>query len=172
VPPYVALLDQAQNLGVHVRTLRFGDAATLGSADVNVLAPLPNYRPDSEPNNNDSLVMRVAYQSTSALLEGDAESPIEQEMLGEQNLQSTLLKVGHHGSTTSTQPEFLARVSPRYAVISCGLHNHYGHPREEVLQSLQSLHVGTLSTDINGAACFTLDGKNVEAQAFCGMPTF
>ena len=172
VPPYVALLDQAQNLGVHVRTLRAGDAATLGSADVNVLAPLPDYRPDREPNNNDSLVMRVAYQSTSALLEGDAESPIEQEMLGEQNLQSTLLKVGHHGSTTSTQPEFLARVSPRYAVISCGLHNHYGHPREEVLQSLQSSHVGTLSTDINGATCFTLDGKNVEAQAFCGMPTF
>jgi competence protein ComEC len=172
VPPYVALLDQAHDLGVRVRTLRAGDVATLGSLDVQVLAPLPNYRPDREPNNNDSLVMRVAYQSTSALLEGDAESPIEREMLGEQNLQSTLLKIAHHGSATSTQPEFLARVSPRYAVISCGLHNHYGHPREEVLRSLQSLRVGTLSTDINGATCFTLDGKNVEAQAFCGMPIF
>jgi competence protein ComEC len=170
VPPYVALLDQAHDLGVRVRTLRAGDLAALGSADVHVLAPLLDYRPESEPNNNDSLVLRVAYQSTSALLEGDAESPIEHGMLGEQNLQSTLLKIGHHGSTTSTQPDFLARVSPSFAVISCGQHNHYGHPREEVLQSLQKSHVRTFSTDITGAACFALDGKVVEAQAFCGMP--
>jgi competence protein ComEC len=170
VPAYLDLLNQAHDLGVRVRMLRVGDTATLGSADVHVLAPLADYRPDSEPNNNDSLVLRVAYKSTSALLEGDAESPIEREMLGEQDLESTLLKVGHHGSTSSTQPDFLARVSPHFAVISCGQHNHYGHPREEVLGALQAAHVRTFSTDINGATCFTLDGKNVETQAFCGLP--
>ena len=91
-------------------------------------------------------------------------------MLAEQGLESTLLKVGHHGSITSTRPEFLARVAPQWAVISCGLHNRYGHPREEVLGELQAAHVRTLSTDINGAVCFDLDGKNVKASAFCGMP--
>ncbi len=103
------------------------------------------------------------------LLEGDAEAPIEQAMLSEPGLPSTLLKVGHHGSVTSTRPEFLARVAPLWAVISCGLHNRYGHPRQEVLDELQSAHVRTLRTDIEGAACFALDGKTVAPELFCGM---
>jgi competence protein ComEC len=101
-------------------------------------------------------------------LEGDAEAPIEQAMLAEPGLSSTLLKVGHHGSVTSTQPEFLARVSPRWAVISCGLHNRFGHPRREVLNELESARVRTFSTDINGASCFRLDGKSAAADFSCG----
>jgi competence protein ComEC len=167
--PYLALLDQARTLGVHVRTMRAGDSATIGSAHVHVLAPLLDYQPSPEPNNNDSLVIRVAYQSTSVLLEGDAEAPIERAMLTEPALDSTLLKVGHHGSATSTQSDFLARVAPRFAIISCGLHNHYGHPRQETLESLQSAHVRTFSTDINGATCFTMNGTSMEAEAFCGL---
>jgi len=102
------------------------------------------------------------------MLEGDAEAPVEQAMLAEPGLQSTLLKVGHHGSVTSTRPEFLARVAPQWAVISCGLHNRYGHPRMEVLEELQAAGVRTLRTDISGAACFRLDGKTVAADATCG----
>ena len=151
--------------------MRAGDSAALGSTKMQVLAPLPSYSPGMEPNNNDSLVLRIAYRNTSVLLEGDAEAPIERGMLSEQNMQSTLLKIGHHGSDTSTQPEFLFRISPRFAIISCGLHNHYGHPREEVLQSLQKSHVRTFSTDITGATCFSLDGTDVKADAFCGMQT-
>jgi competence protein ComEC len=93
------------------------------------------------------------------MLEGDAEAPIEQSMLIESGLQSTLLKVGHHGSVTSTRPDFLARVTPQWAVISCGLHNRYHHPRQEVLAELQAGKVRTYATDINGATCFQLDGK-------------
>jgi competence protein ComEC len=89
-------------------------------------------------------------------------------MLAEIGLQSTLLKVGHHGSLTSTTPEFLARVAPQWAVISCGLHNRYGHPREEILQELQSAGVRTFSTDIHGAACFRLDGKSAQPDFTCG----
>ena len=88
-------------------------------------------------------------------------------MLAEQGLASTLLKVGHHGAANSTQPDFLARVMPQWAVISCGRHNHYGHPRPEVLRELQDAHVRTYSTDINGAACFRLDGKLATAEASC-----
>jgi competence protein ComEC len=170
IAAYKALLDEADSLDVHVRTLRAGDSAVLGAAQFRVLAPLADYQPGAEPSNNDSLVLHVSYLGASALLEGDAEAPVEERMLAEDGLESTLLKVGHHGSVTSTRPEFLARVAPRWAVISCGLHNRYGHPREEILAELQASHVRTLSTDINGAACFELDGKTVRTSAFCGVP--
>jgi competence protein ComEC len=170
VDSYKALLDEARLLRVQVRAMRAGDTAMLGSAEIHVLAPLANYEPGAEPSNNDSLVLHVSWGAASVLLEGDAEAPIERGMLGEQGLESTLLKVGHHGSITSTRPEFLARIAPRWAVISCGMRNRYGHPREEVLAELQASHVRTLSTDINGASCFELDGTNVKASAFCGVP--
>lgn len=163
---YDALLDEAHQLRVATRTLRAGDAIVLGSARIHVFAPLSTYSPKPEPSNNDSLVLRVAYGATSILLEGDAEAPIEQEMLAEQSLGSTVLKIGHHGSTTSTIPEFLARVAPRWAVISCGLRNRYHHPRIETLNELQSAQVRTYSTDVNGAVCFHLDGNAVH-EAFC-----
>lgn len=169
-PAYDALLEEASQLRVQIRQFRAGGNTTLGEAKVRVLAPLPDYEPRDEPGNNDSLVLQISYRDTSVLLEGDAESPIEQGMLNEPDLKSTLLKVGHHGSLTSTKPDFLARVSPQWAIISCGLRNHYGHPREEVLGALQAAHVRTFSTDINGTTCFALDGKNVKAEAFCGMP--
>jgi competence protein ComEC len=168
IDAYKALLDEAAMLGVQLHTLRAGDSAALGGTQVRVLAPLANYQPGAEPSNNDSLVLHVSYRGASVLLEGDAEAPIEQGMLAEEGLESTLLKVGHHGSITSTRPEFLARVAPQWAVISCGLHNRYGHPREEVLAELQAAHVRTFSTDINGATCFELDGKSVRIEPHCG----
>jgi competence protein ComEC len=165
---YNALLDEAASLRVVVRSLRAGDALSFGPAQVNVLAPFRDYQPGAEPTNNDSLVLRVAYGATSVLLEGDAEAPVEDAMLAEPGLASTLLKVGHHGSITSTRPEFLARVAPRLAVISCGLHNRYGHPRMEVLEQLQAAQIRTLSTDLNGASCFRLDSKVAAPDLACG----
>jgi competence protein ComEC len=83
-------------------------------------------------------------------------------------LKSTLLKVGHHGSVTSTRPEFLARVAPQWAVISCGLRIRYGHPRNEILDELQSAEVRTYRTDTGGASCFLLDGKIAVPDPTCG----
>jgi competence protein ComEC len=165
---YNALLNEAADLHVRVRSFRAGDALSFGATQINVLAPFPNYQPGPEPANNDSLVLHMAYGATSAMLEGDAEAPIEEAMLAERGLQSTLLKVGHHGSITSTRPAFLARVAPQWAVISCGLHNRYGHPREEVLEELQAAHVRTFRTDLDGATCFCLDGKTTALQPDCG----
>jgi competence protein ComEC len=167
---YNALLDEAAALHVRVRSFRAGDAFTFGSTQMNVLAPFRDYQPGAEPSNNDSLVLHVAYGATSVMLEGDAEAPIEQAMLAEQGLASTLLKVGHHGSITSTRPEFLKRVSPQWAVISSGLHNRYGHPREEVLEELQEAHVRTLRTDVNGISCFVLDGRTTVGTVGRGGP--
>ena len=165
---YNALLNEAADLHMRVRTLRAGDAFAFGPTQVSVLAPFSDYQPGAEPTNNDSLVLHVAYGATSVMLEGDAEAPIEQAMLAELGLASTLLKVGHHGSITSTRPEFLARVAPQCAVISCGLHNRYGHPRIEVLKALEAARIRTFSTDINGASCFRLDGKTTTPDLACG----
>ena len=171
--PYSDLLDEAAGLHIRVRSLRAGDAFPFGPTQVRVLAPFRDYQPGLEPANNDSLVLRVAYGATSVLLEGDSEAPVEdamvaQAMPAEQGLASTLLKVGHHGSVTSTRPEFLARVHPQWAVISCGLRNRYGHPRPEVLKALEAANVRTFSTDINGASCFRLDGKTTTPDLACG----
>jgi competence protein ComEC len=168
VGAYNDLLIQAVGLHVQIRSLRAGDTLSFGDSKIAVLAPLRDYQPGAEPSNNDSLVMHLAYGATSVMLEGDAEAPIEDAMLAEPGLESTLLKVGHHGSLTSTRPEFLARVAPRWAMISCGLHNRYGHPRQEVLEALQAAQVRTFSTDINGATCFRLDGKAVTPDPYCG----
>jgi competence protein ComEC len=165
---YTALLGEAAALQVRVRSFRAGDAFPFGITQVDVLAPLTGYRPGKDPSNNDSLVLHIGYGNTSALLEGDAEEPIEQGMLAEPGLQSTFLKVGHHGSATSTTPEFLARVSPQWASISCGPHNRYGHPRPEVLAGLQTAHARTFRTDLDGASCFVLDGKTASADYTCG----
>jgi len=167
---YNALLEEAAALHVRLRSMRAGDALTLGQTQIAVLAPFPDYQPGLEPTNNDSLVLHIQYGATSVMLEGDAEAPIEQAMLGEPGLASTLLKVGHHGSITSTRPAFLARVAPQWAVISCGLHNRYGHPRQEVLAELQAAKVRTYRTDLNGATCFRLDGKTVVPEPGCGGP--
>lgn len=158
---YRALLGEAAELGVKVHPMSAGDHFNFGAAHVHVFAPMRDYQPEATPKNNDSLVLRVAYGATSVLLEGDAEESVEEAMMAEPGLESTLLKVGHHGSMTSTQPQFLARVAPSWAVISCGLHNRYHHPRPEILNELQQAHVRTYSTDIEGATCFYLNGKFV-----------
>jgi competence protein ComEC len=164
---YNALLDEAAGLHARLRSFHAGDAFAFGPAQVQVLSPFSDYQPGPLPTNNDSLVLHMVYGSTSVMLEGDAEAPIEHAMLAEPNLASTLLKVGHHGSITSTRPEFLARVAPQWAVISCGFHNRYGHPRQEVLEELQAAQIRTLRTDMNGVSCFLLNGTRLTPDFNC-----
>jgi len=133
------------------------------------------------------LVLRARFGATSVLLPGDAEAAEEEAILesagpasalgaepaagpgvGPGNeLRSTVLKVGHHGSLTSTRPGFLVRVAPQWAVISCGRRNRFGHPRAEILAELQAAHARTFRTDLTGAICLTLDGVMVTAQPLC-----
>jgi competence protein ComEC len=169
VASYNKLLAVAASLHIVVRPLRQGDELSLGADRVRVLAPLAAYKPGKEPHNNDSLVLQLVNGETSVLLEGDAEAPIEAAMLAEPGLQSTLLKVGHHGSKTSSMPAFIARVRPQVAVISCGLHNRYGHPSPLTLHTLERARVHTIATDLAGASCFVLSGKDVHVDVGCGM---
>jgi competence protein ComEC len=158
---YDAFLAEGKSYGAAIEHHVSGDHFLFGSTQVEVLAPDANYRPGPSPANNDSLVLRMQYGETSALLEGDAEAPSEARMLAEGHLHSDLLKVGHHGSRTSTTQPFLAAVSPSLAVISVGNRNLYGHPRREVLEELQTGHIRTWRTDALGISTFYLDGRQV-----------
>ena len=157
-PEMKALLQQAQELGVHVVHRQAGDRFNFGGAEVRVLAPGPEEL--AARRNDESLVLKLVYGKTSALLEGDAEKKSEQRIAEEQP-EADLLKVAHHGSATSTIPLLLERVHPQFAVISVGARNTYGHPRGEVLARLGQAHVMTYRTDLDGAVSFYLDGKTV-----------
>jgi competence protein ComEC len=162
------LLAEAESLHIAVRHLRAGDAFTWSGLHASVLAPERGYANPGAPVNDDSLVLRLEFQRASALLEGDAEAPSEAAMLANHRVRhATLLKVGHHGSKTSTNPAFLAAVSPQDAVISVGRHNTFGHPRAEVLGRLEAAHVRTFRTDRGGAETFLLgpDGGISAASA-------
>ncbi len=113
--------------------------------------------------NDDCLVFTVGVGKTTALLEGDAERVVERRIVQE-NPTASVLKVAHHGSATATGEDLLAVVHPRYAVISLGARNGYGHPRREVLERLQQAGVRTYRTDENGAVNFYLDGKSVTPE--------
>jgi competence protein ComEC len=163
IPAYQQLLREAASLGIRVRSFSAGDAMPFGDATVHVLAPAPLYQPRDSATNDDSLVMHLSYAGHSALLEGDAEAPSEAAMLSlpPGDLTSDLLKVGHHGSKTSTIPPFLARVAPHFAVISVGPYNSYHHPRWETLDNLQVEGAHTWRTDLLGVSTFYLDGTGV-----------
>jgi competence protein ComEC len=163
---YDAVLTEAQTVSTRVIRHTSGDIFTFDGVQIRVLAPDPGYHPAATPGNNDSLVLQMRYGRTTALLEGDAESPSEDRMLAEGGLHSDFLKVGHHGSRTSTTPDFLAAVSPSWAAISVGRRNFYGHPRYEVLDELQSAHARTYRTDMLGLSTFYLDGKSVQAAVW------
>jgi competence protein ComEC len=162
--PYRALLGEAAELGIRVRHLRAGDRLLWDSIDLSVLAPAPAYTNPGPPINNDSLVMRLRFGRPSVLLEGDAEAPSEHRMVetarGGEGFElgpDTLLKVAHHGSRTSTTPEFLALAAPRDAVISVGRQNTFGHPRPEIIQRLAAAHARVYRTDQFGLTTFLLD---------------
>jgi competence protein ComEC len=163
---YDAVLADAQSVRTHVIRHSAGDIFDFDSVRVRVLAPEPAYQPAANPGNNDSLVLQMRFGDTRALLEGDAEDPSEKRMLARGGLQSDFLKIGHHGSRTSTTPDFLAAVSPSWAAISVGRRNFYGHPRPEVLDELQNGQVHTFRTDTLGLSTFYFDGKSVRAAVW------
>lgn len=166
-PAIVALLTHAKSLGIQVVRHSEGENFEFGGARVAVLSPPADWRTSSQPKNNDSLVLRVSFHESSVLLEGDAEKPVEQRMTASEDRKSDLLKVGHHGSANSSSAEFIHAVRPRWAIISVGATNTFGHPRRETLEHLQQEGVFTYRTDRNGAVTFYLDGKSVSPQLAC-----
>lgn len=144
--------------GVSITVPQAGEVFSIGSATVTVLGP----RTLSSETNNNSIVLRIVYGDTSFLLTGDAQTEEENSILSSgKTIQSTVLKVAHHGSKNSSGYRFIREVSPQYAVISVGSDNQYGHPTENVLSRLRDADVKTYRTDMQGDITCTSDGKTV-----------
>ncbi|MCX6755552.1 MAG: MBL fold metallo-hydrolase [Candidatus Nomurabacteria bacterium] len=152
----------------HVKKIiaRRGMKLNLGAgAYVNILFP---DRDVSTWNSNDgSIVARLSYGNNSVMLTGDATQKIEGIILGENParlLKSDILKAGHHGSRTSTSSAFVKAVDPNYAVISVGKDNKYGHPHQEILDTLDSFNIKTLRTDLLGTIIFKGDSLDFKLK--------
>jgi competence protein ComEC len=160
------MLADAQHLGVRIEARHAGETFQFGGMDVRVLSPPMDWLAAAEARNDDSMVLHLQLGKTSALLEGDAEKTMEWRIAAE-HPEADLLKVGHHGSLTSTTTPFLVAVHPQWAVISSGANNSYGFPRKQVLQRLEDAGVHTYRTDLQGAISFYLDGRTVSARLAC-----
>ena len=115
----------------------------------------------SNPKTTTRWSCKSAIGATSVLLEGDAEKAVERRIASLHHPRADLLKVGHHGSATSTTPEILQSVHPSFAVISVGFRTSFGLPKLSVLERLQAAGVHVYRTDVNGAVTFYLDGHTV-----------
>jgi len=162
-----------QKHGKSITVPAVGTSFSLGSAACTVLGVN-----EASGTNNTSIVLRIVYGNTSFLFTGDAEREVEQALLNRgANIGATVLKVGHHGSDTSTSYLWLRQVMPEFAVISVGTGNTYGHPTDDVLSRLRDAEVKTFRTDMQGDVICTSNGssvsftvsRNANADVFGGM---
>ncbi len=160
--------QHAKKSRVRIRALtRAVPEQTIGGVQVRVLYPAPDYIPSDKASNNDSLVLEIRYKQRSILLTGDAERAAEYDMLQSGVLHPvTILKVGHHGSKTSSSAEFLSELHPQFALISDGYKNQFHHPHPDVLARLKEANASIFRTDQRGLITFRTDGTRVEFTTY------
>ncbi len=167
-PAYRRTLDVIRDRHITWMRAQRGVEFPLGSTTrVQMLAPeLPLITGTSSDINNNSVVLRITFGQVAILLTGDAQSEAEARLLshGLADLRADILKVGHHGSAYSSTPQFLAAVHPKIAVISCGLHNIFGHPSPQTLATLKAAGARCFRTDLNGGVSVISDGASMQAK--------
>ena len=153
---YESLLSAIQEKGLKISTAKAGvSILEEPGLSASILAPTKDY----DDLNNSSAVIKLVYQDTSFLFTGDAEAESEEQIACD--VRAGVLKIGHHGSQTSTSDSFLQKVSPTYAVISCGEGNSYGHPHPETLKKLNDAGVIVYRTDQLGSIEAISDGTDI-----------
>jgi len=168
--PAPALIERAGQLDIRTVAMRAPASFDFSGARIEVLSPPVDYAAKT-PGNNDSLAFRIAYGARSFLLTGDMERPMEQRLLDDQRLNhanvlhADVLKVGHHGSKTSTTEPFLEAVTPSVAVISAGYGNSFGHPHRDILARLVDRHAAILRTDLDGLVTIRTDGRKLSLDS-------
>ena len=144
---YERFIDAVTESGANVILAQPDYTFSLGYAECRILAP---YEVSSNENNN-SIVMHITAGETSFLMTGDAEKTVEKNIMKNYpDLTATILKTGHHGSSTSSYESFIEQISPETAIIQCGLNNSYGHPDEETLSVFNKLNITHYRSDIYG----------------------
>lgn len=163
-PEFAVLMNSAKLYELVLHPHIAGDTFEFGGVQFRVLNPQPEAVAADKAQDDESMVLHLSYGNTSALLVGDSHKRIE-ERLEQQQPRANLLKIGHHGSVTSSSPEFLKAVAPEFAVVSAGYYNGFRHPRPEVMRRFAERNVRTFRTDLAGAVSFYFDGTTVSAQA-------
>ena len=161
---FESLVSEIKNKGLKITEANSG-MNILDEKDLNIsiLAPIST---SYEKINDYSIVSKLKYKDISLLFTGDAERESEKQLLqSEMDLSADLLKIGHHGSNTSSSDEFLDEVKPKYAVISSEKGNNYGHPHKEVIDRLTSRNIKILRTDEMGTIVLETDGKAAKLKS-------
>lgn len=158
---YEDLLYALADAKAKVIAANAGNTYTLSGCSFSVLAPNKDYT----ELNNSSVVVRFTYGDTSFLFQGDAEKQSEQDILDAGlPVRADVMKLGHHGSKTSSSSGYLAAVQPKLAVISCGENNAYNHPSDTILNRLDDMHIDYRRTDRNGTIVVTSDGTKISIE--------
>ncbi len=162
---YRASLDAAREAGVHWHRARPGDSLVVDGVHIDVLAPDSAWMARLDAPNEASVIVLVRFGAVRMLLMGDAEHGEEQWLLAhEDSLRADVLKVGHHGSSTSSTEPFLDAVLPRLALVSVGAGNSYGHPSAAIMSALAARRALVLRTDREGTIVVRTDGLSIEVE--------
>ena len=153
---FLEILEQLEKKKIAFKTPNIGTKLKLGESNIEII-----YVGENEEDLNDtSIIIKVTYKNTSFLFTGDTTSNVEKEIL-DKEIESDVLKVAHHGSKYSSSASFLNKVKPKYAIISCGKNNDYGHPHDVILKKLKKLKTNIYRTDKLGTIIVISDGKNI-----------
>lgn len=153
---FTDVLDAIEEKNLTYTVPKIGEGFYLGEAFITVIYT----GTDEKELNNSSIILKLTFGSTTFLFTGDAEEKVEKLILN-QDIRADVLKVGHHGSEYSTSNDFLTAVNPKYAIISVGENNSYGHPNQVVLDKLNQQEIEIHRTDQEGTIIVTSDGSNI-----------
>lgn len=159
---YQQFLNKAQQCGIKF-TKATDTKFKLGNAEIEMYAPDP--KKDYESLNNYSIVTRLTHGDNTFLFTGDIESAAEKNLIKRDvKLDAKVLKVAHHGSSTSSTSDFLDAVSPRYSVIMCGVDNSYNHPNDKIVSRIKKYCENVFRTDLDGTVVFESDGEGINVK--------
>ncbi len=158
------MLDACEENGVEIITVGAGDVINADKLELKFYAPFF----ESEDYNDMSLVFTASYMNSTVLFTGDTGVSVERDILEEYpDISADVIKIAHHGSSSSSCREFIEAVSPDYAVISCGSDNKYGHPHKETTALLNYLGIEYKRTDNSGTVIYCGDGNNMIFTEYC-----
>ena len=152
--------NSIETLTKKIAVPRVGTTFDLGSASIEILAVDSD---EKGTTNDSSIVLMVTYGENKFLFTGDAESITETYLVNNQDIKCDVLKVAHHGSSTSTSEDFLYKADPEYAIISVGYNNRYGHPSDKVLSRIENRNIQLFTTD-NGTVVCKSDGNTITIE--------
>jgi competence protein ComEC len=164
---YAEFAQTLYSTGIPFRLVGAGDEIRIAGVSISVLWPLPSVNSELPSGNNDSLVLLLKYGSRSVLLTADIEAPAERALLKRQTEAiADVVKVAHHGSKTSSSPDFIAATKASFAVISVGQRSIFGHPNRDVVERWKGSGAEVLTTGNSGTITVTTDGHDLQVASY------